>query len=68
MLAFRNGKVLDLGGKEPELGDLVPENHVSVTVERDLPDFDTLAGEWSDDAKYQEIKAKLRKNFSNDAS
>ena len=68
MLAFRNGKVLDLGGKEPGLRDLVPENHVSVTVERDLPDFDTLASEWSDDAKYQEIKAKLRKNFSDDAS
>jgi len=41
MLAFRNGKVLDLSGKKPRLRDLAPEDHVSVTIERDLPELDT---------------------------
>ena len=68
MLAFRNGKVLDLSGPEPALRDLAPEDHVSVTIERDLPEFDTLAGAWSDDAKYEELKVKLSKNFSDEVS
>jgi hypothetical protein len=62
MLVFRNGTVLDLSGKELRFHDLAPEDHVSVT--HDLPEFDTFLHAWSDDAKYEELKAKLRKNFS----
>eukprot|EP00966_Prymnesium_polylepis_P325777 7381722-Prymnesium_polylepis.1 len=49
---------------------LAPTDYVSVAgaVDRDLPDDDELDAKWGDDAMFRALHAKLRKNFSDEAS
>ena len=71
MLAFRNGEMLDLrDAKKPIVRKLDATDYVSVTgtIDRDLPQLDELNAKWASEQLYDELKEKISKNFSDEAS
>eukprot|EP00966_Prymnesium_polylepis_P196193 4547241-Prymnesium_polylepis.1 len=70
LLAFRNGRLLELDTDKPFVRSLAPTDYVSVAgaVDRDLPATNELAATWANDEMYSALYAKLSKNFSDEAS